>query len=275
MKGKPRSGDDKPSPEDSGKTPLLVKWDLTNASPVYTLIDVMVKWYYYYNNQIEKSRESREKVKGILTTMASHYGPLILCHFWMYGATTTMELIHLYKLSKQTINLMLLKLERLGLIRRACEVDRPRGKSGQTSWIYVLSIADPQAETDAQLRYNEIVKRKQREKRERRKERRRLAAEEMRRKAEARARRKGALLQVLITEFTDLFEKTRKPVPLQEIRQRVKAAGLEGDYAYLDVAVKLEEGGVETGYYVAGKLDPNWNPPPEILWIREERRGKL
>lgn len=276
MKRNPSSEDEKPTPEDSGEGSYMVKWDLTDVSPAYILIDVMVKYYYYYNNKLEKSRESREKVKGILTTMASPYGSLVLCHFWRYGATTTLELIHLFKVSKQTLNLMLLKLERFGFIRRACEVDKPKGsKSGQPSWIYVLSIADPQAVTDAQLRYNEIVKRKLREKRELKKERRRLAAEEIRRRAEAKDRLRDTKLQTLVTEFTGLYEKTKKPVSLQEIDKKAKVVGLSDYNAFLEVAIELEEKGILTWSYLNGKPDPNWEPPSKIRQVRESREEGL
>lgn len=262
------SGSDKSTPEDSGDTPFMVKWGLTNASPVYVLYESMVKWYNDNNNYISQRIENREMVKGLLTTFSTIYGQVVATHLWIHGATTTDELITEYKISKQTINNNLSKLERLGFIHKTAEVVRYKGSSGQISWIYALTIADDQASIDAQLRYTEIKKREDRKKRERRKDRKRLAAEEIRRRAEVRDLLKDTVIQTLVSSFTGLYEKSKKPVPFAEITQSAKSVGLDDPLVYIDVAAALEDKGIQTGYYINGELDPTAKLPPKILESR-------
>jgi hypothetical protein len=302
MKRSSDSGDDKPAPEDLGETPFMVKWDLTNASPVFKLCNEVVKYYYLTftthnninnNNKDVKSffttlgdetpsqdvksflttllRDRRaRRIRSFLETWATNYGEQIILHFWIYGASTPFELIKLYELSRQTVNNIITKLESIDFIRKTVTVQ----SGGKKSWIYTLTIADHPASIDAKIRHDELKKRKREEDKAQEKEKRRLAAEEIHRKNEARTRLKDAKIQTLVIEFTGHYEKTKEPVSLMEITRRTKAVGLDNNYAYLEVAVALEEKGVQTGYYVDGKLDPTWEPPPEIRQARE-RRGRL
>lgn len=286
MKRSPDSGDNKPTPEDSGDTPSMVKWNLTNAPLVYKVCDEVVKLYYLTftthfhtntNEQVVKSflttfiNDSRARmVKSFLTTWVSDYGMQMILHFWIYGATTPFELGELYGLSKQTVNNILSKLEGIRFIQKTSTIQT----RGQESWIYALTIADSQASVDAKIRHDELKKRKREEENVLKKERRHLATEEIRQKAEAQGHLKDAKIQTLVIEFTGDYENTKEPVSLMEITRRTKAVGLDNNYAYLEVATALEEKGVRTGYYVDGKLDPTWEPPPEIRQAREAREVK-
>ena len=284
--------------DDSGRIPLDVKWDLTSAPPVFKLCEQVVKYHYLTfttNNNNNNNKDVKSffttlgdetpapDVKSFLTTMlrdrrtrknriflktfANDYGEQIILHLWIYGATTPFELKKLYEIERQTANNNLTKLEGIGFIRKTATVH----SGGKESCVYALAIADRQASVDAKIRHDELKKRKREENKALKRESRHLAAEEARRKAEARDLLKDTMIQTLVTEFTELHEKTKKPVSLKEITQRAKAAGLHDDYASWDVAVKLEEKGIQTGYYVDGKLDPTWEPPPKILQARKAR----
>jgi len=127
---------------------------------------------------------------------------------------------------------------------------------------------------EAKLRYQEIIKNKTRKRESLKREEIRKTSEEIQRKNEAKVLQKRTVIQTLVTEFTDAYEKEKKPVSWQEIHQKAKSSGLHGPDAYLEVAVKLEETGVLTGYYVKGKIDPTWEPPPKILHARKNRKVK-
>jgi len=215
-----------------------------------------------------------EITKTLLDIYSSPKARIIATHIWELKAFTTKELMNLTGFSSRVIDHTRNNLIRINLLRKTIEVNRPSGKRGPKPWVYALGIADPNDSVDAKLRYEELVEQERRKLKSLKREELRIAAEETRRKAEAQDRLKGTLIQTLVTEFTELHEKTKEPVPLAEITRRTKAVGFDNDYAYLAVAVKLEEKGVQTGYYVNGELDPTWEPPPEIRQAREAREVK-
>lgn len=297
------SGNDKPTRDDSGRMPIDVKWDLTTAPPVFKLCEQVVKYHYLtttsnHNNNNNNSEDVKpflttlvdktsardvtsflttmlrnrrtRKTRSFLKTWATDNGEKIILHLWIYGATTPFELIKLYEFSRQTVNDILTKLEGIGFIRKTITVH----SGGKESYVYALTIADSQATIDAKIRHDELKKLKREEDKASKKEGRRLAAEEIRSRAEAKDRLRDTQVQTLVTQYSELYENTKKPVSFEAIQQSAKSVGLDDSLAYVDVAVALEEKGIKTGYYINGRLDPTAKIPPEILKIRKSREVK-
>jgi len=262
-------GDDKPTPDELTKTPLVNGYG-------YSLWNELTKLQRSNNNNnnVAISRHG-EITKTLLDIYSSPKARLIATLIWELKAFTTKELMKLTGFSSRVIDYTRNNLIRIGLLRKTIELNRPSGKRGPKPWIYAIGIADKNDSIEARLRYEEIVKQEDRKLKSIKREELRKTAEERRLKADEKTRIKGSLIQTLVTEFTGIYEKTKKPVSFKEITQRVKSVGLHDDYAYLDVAVKLEEKGIQTGYYVNGELDPNWEPPPEIRRVREKREVEL
>ena len=282
MTPEPSSDEDVSTSEAPDRIPIDVKWDLTTAPLVFKVCNEVVKAYYLTttthfqidkdtNTQVVKSflttfiNDARARnVNSFLTTWTSKYGWLIILFFWIYGATTPFELIKLFRISKQTVNNNLINLESFGFIEKVFNVKT----DGPESWIYQITIADSQAAIDAKIRYDELKKQKRVKDKARKREGRHLLAAEMRRKGVLKAHLEGALIQSLVTEFSEQFKGSGKPVSFTDIERRARKTGISD---YLIVAIKLEEKHPKsTGYYKAGKLDPTYLPP-EIKRIREAR----
>ena len=226
------------------------------------------------NNKITISRR-REITKTLLDIYSSPKARLVAAQIWYLKAFTTEELMNLTGFSSRVIDHTRKNLIRIGLLQPTIEIKSPSGKRGPKPWVYAIGIADENDSFEAKLRYEEIVKQERRKRKSLKREKLRKTAEERRVKVEEQARLKGALIQTLVTEFEGLYEKSKRTVPFAEITQRLKSVGLEGDYAYLEVAYELEEKGVQTGYYINGELDTTAPLPAEILEIRKRREAKL
>jgi len=268
MKRNPDSGDDKSMSDELTKTPLV------NIPYAYELWNELTKLHSSNNNNEISSDMTREITKTLLDIYSSPKARIIATHIWHLKAFTTKELMSLTGFSSRVIDHTRNNLIRINLLRKTIEVKHTSEKRGPKPWVYALGTADPNDSIDAKLRYEELVEQERRKLKSLKKEELLLAAVEKRRKDEIQGRLKDAKIQTLVTEFMGHYEKTKEPISLKEITRRTKDVGLDDAYAYLDVAVKLEEKGIRTAYYVDGKIDSTWEPPPEIRQAREAREVK-
>lgn len=268
MKNNPSPRGDKPLSDELTKTPLVNPYG-------YLLWDELTKLQRSNNNNKIAISRRKEITKTLLDIYSSPKGSLIATQIWHLKAFTTKELMKLTGFSSRVIDYTRKNLIRVDLIRKAVEVNLPYGQRGPKPWIYSVGTAVPQDIAEAKLRYEGIVKKEREKDKALKREELLLAAEARRLKSEAEARLKGTLVQTLVTEFVDLFQRTKKPVSLQEIDKKAKSVGLSDSNAFLKIAVKLEEQGILTWSYLNGEPDPHWKIPSQIRRVREAREGQL
>ena len=199
----------------------------------------------------------------------------VATNIWDLKAFTTKELMARTGFSSRVIDHTRKNLTRIGLIRPTVELASHRGKGGRKPWVYAIRIATPQDSVEAKLRYDELINQERQIDQAARKAALQAAAEERRLRREDQIRRREGLIQTLVTEFSEQYRSSEKPIPvsLVTIEKRVRSVGLEGD-DFLDVAVALESDGIETGYYAGGgEVDPSVLPD-EIRAVREARAAK-
>lgn len=259
---------DKPTSDEITKTPLVNPYG-------YLLWGELTKLQRSNNNNKFTISRRREITKTLLDIYSSPKARFVAAQLWDLKASTTEELMNLTGFSSRVIDHTRKNLIRIGLLRSTIEIKSPSGKRGPKPWVYAIGIADENDSVEAKLRYDELKKRKREEDKALKRESRRLAAEEIRRKAEARDRLRDTKVQTLVTQFTGIYQKTKEPVSLQEIDKKAKVVGLSDYNAFMEVAVELEEKGIITWSYLNGKPDPNWEPPSQIRQVRESREEEL
>lgn len=259
-------GNDKPASDELTKTPLV------NLPYGYVLWNELTKLQRSNNNNNKLAISRRREItKTLLDIYSSPKARFVAAQLWDLKASTTDELMTLTGFSSRVIDHTRNNLIRIGLLRSTLEIKSPSGKRGPKPWVYAIGIADENDSVEAKLRFDEIVKQKNAEDKALKRESRRLDAMEVRARAKARDLLRDTKLQTLVTQYIDLNKETNETVSFEEIKQGAKSVGLDEPLAFMDVAIALEEKGIQTGYFVDGKLDHTAKLHPKILEIRKRR----
>lgn len=262
--------------EEEKSTPdELTKELLVNLPYAYDLWNQLTKLQRSNNNNKVAISRRKEITKTLLDIYSSPKARFVAPLIWELKATTTEELMNLTGFSSRVIDHTRKNLIRIGLLRGTIEIKSTSGKKGPKPWVYAIGIADENDSVEAKLRYNEIKKQKRAEDKAIKRESRRLAAMEVRARAKARDLLRDTKLQTLVTQYAELNEKTKGTVSFEELKQSAKSVGLDDPLAFIDIAVALEESGIQTGYYVNGEIDQTAKLPAKILEIRKRREAQL